>query len=95
MSAAYRGSGGRGTLGCAHGSAIGVNKDDMRNVERAAIVCHLAEHGPTDGEQLTTALRLAPSRFWSLINHRWFEVTAAGWDLTARGRAEGLTLPGA
>jgi len=34
------------------------------------IARHLPEHGPIAGDVLTQALRMTPSRFWTLIRYR-------------------------
>ncbi len=61
-------------------------KQSIPEPDRSAIADHLAEHGPTPGDDLAAALALTPERFWQLINHPWFDVTGKGWDLTDAGR---------
>lgn len=63
-------------------------------VDRVRIARHLADHGPTPGDDLAAALRLSPERFWGLVNHPWFDITGGGWRLTDRGRAEAFPAAG-
>ena len=65
-------------------------KDATPDPARVAVARHLAASGPTAGDELAVVLGLTPERFWVLINHPWFEITGKGWDLTDRGRGEGV-----
>jgi hypothetical protein len=62
--------------------------DDHRRIAR-----YLADHGPTHGDRLARALGLTLEEFWPLINAPWFDIARGGWDLTERGRREGLADP--
>ena len=61
--------------------------------DRRQIAAFLASQGPTDGERLAERLGMTLGRFWTLINCGWFDITTGGWDLTDRGRREGLDGP--
>lgn len=59
-----------------------------RDTGRARIARHLAERGPTPGDELAVAVGLTVEQFWTVINHPWFDLTGKGYVLTEAGRAE-------
>jgi hypothetical protein len=61
--------------------------------DRRRIADFLASHGPTHGDLLAARLGMTLGRFWPLINCGWFDIVSGGWDLTVRGRREGLDGP--
>ncbi len=65
----------------------------MTDVFRKQIARYLTDHGPTPGDALAATLGMTLERFWPLINHPWFEISAQGWGLTDRGRREALDEP--
>jgi hypothetical protein len=65
--------------------------------ERRRIVRHIGDHGPTPGNELAAALGMTVEKFWEAIdgNTGWFRITAKGWSLSRKGRAELRAMGGA
>lgn len=62
----------------------------MTDLYRKQIAKHLNTHGRIPGDELAATLGMTLEKFWPLINHPWFEITAQGWELSERGRREAL-----